>query len=107
MIAESQHRSASLHETAELNGSCHSLHADLERGLAVCDLLLHAPVLNFVVGPKHGFLEFFVYSALFPVKLLQVLGPLEVGHDHPAGVDQYVWQHGDSAVAQDAVCPWG
>ena len=48
------------------------------------DLLFDAPGPDGVVSLENGLLEFFVDPALIPTELLEVLGPLEVGHDHPA-----------------------
>jgi len=45
------------------------------------------------VGLDNGLLEFTVDPALFPMKFLEVLGPLEVGYDHPAGIDQDIRQN--------------
>ena len=57
------------------------------------DSFVEAPRPDLLVSPKHDLLELLVYSALFPVEFLEVLGPLEVGHHHPAGVDQDVRQN--------------
>jgi len=51
-------------------------------------LLFDAADPDGVVGREDGLLEFIVDPALFPTKFLEVLGPLEVGYDYPAGIDQ-------------------
>ena len=60
------------------------------------DLLFDAPGPDGVVSLENGLLEFFVDPALLPTELLEVLGPLEVGHDHPAGIDQDIRQNRDT-----------
>ena len=67
------------------------------------DLLFDAAGPDGVVGLEDGLLEFIVDPALFPTKFLEVLGPLEVGYDHPSGIDQDIQQNRDTALAKDAV----
>ena len=56
-------------------------------------LLFDAADPDGAVGLDDGLLEFTVDPALFPTKFLEVLGPLEVGYDHPAGIDQDIRQN--------------
>ncbi len=49
-----------------------------------------------VVSLEDGFPGFFVGPALLPTEPPGVPGPLEVGHDHPAGIDQDIRQNRDT-----------
>src|SRR3954447_26019113 len=48
-------------------------------------------------------LEAAVHLVLVPAEVLEVLDPLEVGHDHAARVAEHVWRDVDALVAEDAV----
>ena len=52
------------------------------------------------VGFDQYLLQFLLDTAQFPWEPLYILDPLEVGDGHPSGVDQQVWQAGDSPVIQ-------
>ena len=94
---------ASLYEASQFNGTGDPLHADMKCRLAVGDAFGLGLLPYFAIGPRHNLYQLFADMAFLPTELLQVLGPLELGDDDPAGVDQYVRHDPDPAFSQYVV----
>ena len=63
--------------------------------------------LDLAVGPPHGLGQAVVDRRLVPAEVLEVLHPLQVGHDHAAGVGQQVGHDRHALVHQQLVGPGG
>ena len=95
-----------LGQPLQLQGFHHPVYRDRECSGAVGYLLRFNQSAYLSVGFDQYFLQFLLDAAQFPWEPLDILDPLEVGDGHASGVDQQVWQAGDSPVIQDLLAAW-
>src|SRR5690348_10027997 len=81
----------------------HALHGQRVGGGAHVDALVHRRVQDLVERARDHVVQLAVHLVLLPEEGLEVLDPLEVGHDHAAGVGDDVRHEEDAPVVQDRI----
>ena len=85
----------------------HPLDADEEGGLAIRNALALLGVSNRAVGSRHDLAQLFGNALRLPVLLVEVLRPLEVGHDDASSIHQDVGHDRYASVVEYVVGLWG
>src|SRR5260370_567112 len=82
-------------------GVGHALHGQRVSREPHVDVLVHRRVQDLVERARDHVVQLGIDLLLLPEEGLEVLHPLQVRHDHPAGVGDEVWHPHDAPLAHD------